>query len=44
MPEDDYDPDLPAQQAVEEEAAPDDAVCGYPVDRTPADWPGAEVH
>jgi hypothetical protein len=43
MPEDDYDADLATPDSVEEEQAPDDAVCGYPVDRTAEDWPGEAV-
>lgn len=43
MPENGYDPDLATPGRVEEEQAPDDAVCGFPVDRTEDDWPGEEV-
>lgn len=41
MPADDYDPDVPTPNEPAEESTPTDAVCGYPVDRTADDWPGA---
>lgn len=40
MPEtDDYDPDVPTPVDVADESTADDSVCGFPVDRTAADWP-----
>jgi hypothetical protein len=43
-----YDPDIPTptEPAEDGDQAPDDVACGYPIDRTVAEWPvpaGAEV-
>lgn len=41
MPESDYDNTIPTPvDAADDTGQPVERVCGYPVDRTPDNWPG----